>query len=455
MKNFLKISLFAFLAFGLFSCEDLREEFNEVNPNDPTDAPANIMLPGLVTGTQFFHSAESARTAGMWAGYFTGSDRQYISYQNYNVTAGDFDSPWRVLYTDIFDVAEIIREKAAAANQKDILGIASICEAHALGTAADLWGNIPYSTAGDPVENPEPTYDAQADVYNAVQTLLDEGIANASGTAAFAGSTSLGDWGEVASTLKARNYLHVGAYRDAVDAAANGISSAANDWLSVHDAGNLDAWNVYYNFCEFERNGYMTANTAHLVGLLDTVPGNTAYRGDDKTDESARFAWYYVKQFEVYQAYADPNTVDGMYTPGASFPLVTYVENELIAAEGNARLGEMSLALDHLNNARAANDAFYGAGDGSTYAAYEMADFANDAALLDEIIEEKYVSMYGQIEGFTDLRRTDNVIGVPSNNPALGSNPPERFFYPQSEINSNSNAPSPIPGLFEPTPVNQ
>ena len=450
MKNFLKFSLLTFIAFSFFSCEDLREEYNEVNPNDPTDAPANIMVPGIVTGTHFFHSAESARTAGMWAGYFTGSDRQYISYQNYNVTTGDFDSPWRVFYTDIFDVSQIVKEKAAEANQKDILGIAAICQAHALGTATDLWGDIPFTEAGDPVGFPEPGYDAQADVYASVQTLLDEGIANAGGTNTYAGSTSLGDWGEVGYTLKARNYMHTGEYRNAVDAAVNGVSAVENDWMGNHIDGS--AWNVYYNFCERERNGYMTADVAHLVGLLDTVPGNANYRGDAKTDESARFAWYYVKQFAEYNAYADPNTVDGMFTPGASFPLVTYVENQLIIAEGSARLGEMDAALAGLNAARAAHDARYGAGDGATYGAYEMSDFADDAALLAEIIEEKYVSMYGQIEGFTDLRRTNNTIGVPVN---IGSAIPERFFYPQSEINTNTNIPSPLPGLFDATPINQ
>ena len=450
MKNFLKFSLLAFLAIGMVSCDDLREEFN-TNPNDPTDAPGNIMMPGVVTGTHFFHSAESARTAGMWAGYFTGSDRQYISYQNYDVTAGDFDSPWRVLYTEIFDVAQTAIEKGTESNQRDIVGVASICQAFAMGTAADLWGDVPFNQAGDPIENPNPVYDAQRDVYSGVQALLDTGIENAAGSTAYAGSTTLGDWGEVANTLKARNYLHVGDYANAISAAANGISSPANNWMGLHDAGTLTAWNVYYNFLEFERNGYMTANSAYLVTLLDTIPGNTAYRGDDKTDESARFAWYYIKQPEVYGAYADPNAVDGMFTPGASFPLLTYVENELIAAEANARSGNQDMALTHLNNARAANDARYGDGMGSAYAAYEMGDFDDDAALLAEILEERYVSLYGQIEGFTDVRRTDNAVGVPANS---GSTIPQRFFYPQSEINANDNAPSPIPGLFDPTPIN-
>ncbi|MFT5571083.1 MAG: hypothetical protein ACI9RP_003142, partial [Cyclobacteriaceae bacterium] len=36
-----------------------------------------------------------------------------------------------------------------------------------------------------------------------------------------------------------------------------------------------------------------------------------------------------------------------------------------------------------------------------------------------------------------------------------GSVLPQRFVYPQSEIDRNPNAPSPIPDFFEPTDVNQ
>lgn len=452
MKNLFKICLYAFLTFALFSCkEEVRETYNEVNPNDPTNAPADVIIPGVVTGTHFFHSGESARLATMWAGHFTGR-LQYLGCQAYNATASDMDSPWSIVYADIYDVAQVAKEKAAEVNQKDILGIAAICQAHAMGTAADLWGDIPFTEAGEPIDFPEPRYDAQVSVYENVQELLDEGIANAAGIATYSGSTSLGDWGEVAYTLKARNYMHTRDYRKAIDAAAHGISSVANNWMGNHNADVITAYNVYYNFCEVERNGFLIGEGAYLVDLLDNIPDNTSYRGDDKTDETARFNWYYVKQPEVYNSYADPNTVDGMFTAGASFPLVTYVENQLIIAEANHRLGEVDKALAALNDARAAHDVKYGTGDGTTYAAYEMGDFVNDAALLEEIIEEKYVSMYAQIEAFTDMRRTKNVIGVPINN---GGAIPERFFYPQSEINSNTNTPSPIPGLFEPTPINQ
>ena len=78
-----------------------------------------------------------------------------------------------------------------------------------------------------------------------------------------------------------------------------------------------------------------------------------------------------------------------------------------------------------------------------------------EEALLNEILEERYITFYGQVEGFNDVRRTRKEgIGVKLL-PNSGSKLPERFLYPQSEIDTNPNTPSPLPGFFEPTRVNQ
>ncbi len=85
-----------------------------------------------------------------------------------------------------------------------------------------------------------------------------------------------------------------------------------------------------------------------------------------------------------------------------------------------------------------------------------VASVTADQALLREILEERYVSFFGQIEGFNDMRRTQNetLVRVPVV-PNTGAQLPQRFLYPQSEIDRNSSTPSPIPGLFVRTPVNQ
>jgi len=80
-------------------------------------------------------------------------------------------------------------------------------------------------------------------------------------------------------------------------------------------------------------------------------------------------------------------------------------------------------------------------------------------ALLKEIVEERYVSGYGQFIPFNDarrLRKSDSDIRVPFPlNTATATQYPERFIISQEELNANSNAPDPDPGIYAVTEVNQ
>ena len=71
-------------------------------------------------------------------------------------------------------------------------------------------------------------------------------------------------------------------------------------------------------------------------------------------------------------------------------------------------------------------------------------------------MEEKYVSCFGTLIPFDDFRRiskTDSDIAMPLPINS-GSQYPQRFPIAKDEINGNLNAPSPIPDLFTPTPIN-
>jgi hypothetical protein len=213
------------------------------------------------------------------------------------------------------------------------------------------------------------------------------------------------------------------------------------------------AANPYYDFLDNSRPGYMSADGAYAAQLLQS-------RTNSKTNETARYNYFYTTQ-GYYNL--DPNFVDGAFQPNSSFPLVTYVETQAILAEALVRTGDLVNALVALNNIRAANATTYSSG---TYSAYTDADFvaggllnptsgglSQTNALLLEVLREKYLSLIGQIEEFSDVRRTANLIGVPKNVTSAPSLP-QRFLYPQSEINTNPNVPSPIPSLFTKTPVN-
>src|ERR1051325_2793820 len=73
---------------------------------------------------------------------------------------------------------------------------------------------------------------------------------------------------------------------------------------------------------------------------------------------------------------------------------------------------------------------------------------AVNTALLREILEERYVSLIGQLEGFTDMRRTNNFLNIPL---AAGKTDfPKRFLYSQIEVNTNPNVPKVNVGLYDP-----
>jgi hypothetical protein len=228
----------------------------------------------------------------------------------------------------------------------------------------------------------------------------------------------------------------------------------------------------------------MNASVSYAADLLD--PSKPTYHGNAKTNEGDRFN--YLFQEGLNTAELDPNVLvafdwgnaaseDGFFGANSSFPLVTFEENQLILAEANMKQAapDQAAALDALNTLRAyysvggstasgstvSNGAY--AAEGQQYDPYVLADFAPggiantngeaaDKALLREILTERYLTLIGQIEQWTDVRRTHNFLGIP---PVKGTEIPQRFFYAQSEINTNPNTPDlPASELFTPTTVN-
>ena len=484
MKKLLSISAVSLLLFST-SCKKVVEGVN-VNPNSPTDAPSALLLNGAQVSSIVLYEGDFARLGGMWSQSFTGQDRQYISLNNYTTTSGDYDNTWSTAYRGVIAPCKLIIDKETVTNNKLVIGIAQVMEAQAFGTLTDLFGDIPFSEAGDPASFPAPKFDKQVDVYAGVQSLLDAAIVNlTSGVGVNPGAKDIfyggsgSKWAKAAHTLKARFYLHAKNYTAAATEAALGIADAANNMKAPHGSAYGSDFNLYYSFCIYDRDSYMWADDAIAPRLLD--PAAAKYRGNAKTDEGARFNYMYVPggalgyasiyelniqcDFDGWVASAADN---GFFGGTTAFPLVTFEENKLILAEANSRGGNFSGALTALNEYRAylngggSIGVGYAAAYGLKYLDYVDADFeaggmdnhggTKDAALLAEIIEEKYVTLIGQIEQFSDFRRTKNAIGL---TPATGTSFPQRFFYPQSEINTNSNTPSQVPGdLFKPTTVN-
>lgn len=454
------------------SCKKAVEGYNS-DPNNPQDADAIIMLTGVETANMEIQEGELARIAGMWSGYFTGEQFQYQSYYQYLIIARNFDEFWSRIYSGALKNDRLMRQKAYQVNNLRLVGVSQVIEANLLGTATALWGDIPFKQAANSAY-PNPVYDPQVDVYAAVQVLLDSAIQNLASTAFidfsaqdihFAGNMT--KWIQTAYTLKARYYMHTKKYAQALTAAASGINAVANNWLAPHSAIGTGTYNLYYQFMSQARPGFMDANGAYAVSLLNAA--NSKYRGNAKTIEKSRYNY-------VYSTATNPNyTANGMFYQTVPFPMASYAENLLTLAEADLRTNGFAAGLTRLNAFRA----YMAAGGyiGSTYLTagsykydpYVAADFdpagmenpapgaiAADRALLREIMEERYLTFIGQIEGFNDQRRVfkEPDVRVPVL-PNSGAQFPQRFLYSQTEVDLNRSTPNPIPSLFTPTTVNQ
>jgi hypothetical protein len=480
MKSYIVKYIMPIVLMITFSCESLVEGDGNINinPNNPTSTGYQSILVTAEVGQIILQTGESARRAGIFAGTHTGIDRQHEGYTTYTATTSDFDDLWDDVFINSYRNAKLMEQTAIDEGISGItIGIGKVLQALALGTGTALYGDIPFDELSD-IEIENPVFEGQLQVYDKLQLLLDEAIDDlAAGTGRPASGSDIyfdGDpiaWTQVAYTLKARYYLHTGNYSEAYSAAQSGIGSFENSMYAPHSDA-ITASNLNWQFFANGTRGPDLVVSDFIISLISpdagTSPDLTRYRGNAKTNETARYNYLFESNSIGFQ----PNQgADGFAAQTASSPIVTYQENLLILAESGLRSGNTATGLIHLNDFRS----FMGGGGYLTnptvtdlqYDAYVIADFQNggienqdnlseENALLREILEERYVTLFGQVEVFCDTRRTENELSVRVPvAPNIGSELPQRFIYPQSEIDRNSNIPDPIPGLFDPTAVNQ
>ena len=468
MKNTFSLILIASMLM-LASCE-IPTDLND-NPNEITlqDVDASLFLNGAQLANIMVQNSHLNRITGMFSGQLIGYTSLYSNIYGYSLSTVESNDEWNGCYTGVLTNVRHIVE--AVPDDKLLVGIAKVIEAHAVGTLAILMGDVPYSEAvNDAVE--DPVFDSQLEVLAAMTTLLDGAISDLGSASSRPESYDIyydGDkdkWLAAAYTLKARYALIQSNYSAALTAANMGISSSADDmnFIPRGDAAVSEGdKNLFNAILSGSRTGDLGNNGSYLLELLNDT--TSAYRGNAKTNETARHNYY-----KIDETSGEGNL--GVIERFEPMPMVTYSENQLIKAEAAARTG--ADGLGHLNDYRAwlasggRLNATFNSDTTIQYDAYVSADFASggmensdgvsaETALLREIIEERYVSGFGTYMPFNDHRRlrgdgeTDLIVPFPLN--PGGSAHVERIPYAQDELTSNSNM-TEDPGLYAKTKVN-
>jgi len=418
------------LVAGLSGCSNFLDASKAVaDPNAPTAASVNQLLAGIEANVFGEQEGPVAMLICEWMQQCAGTAGRFVEVQGaYTITNNSFDVSFSSIYTagGLLAIKDA-EARADAIPDKQYKGVLEVLEAMDVLYGVDNWGSIPYREA---VTSTTPAFDPQLQIYDDLLILLNQAIADLNGAGNGPGLNDLvysGDkvkWTQAAHTLRARVYLHLAEVRGATQYASArteaqaGISAPANDWKTVHSEATSER-NMWLQF-QLTSFGQDLVAGARLVGIMKTQsdPRLPDYFGKNST---GGFGGYDVA---TQQVVGEPSPISGSNrnVPTFSQPIITYDENQLILAETAFRAGDVPGAALALNNVRSR----YGK---SVIAAPTLAD----------IMTEKYIALFQNIEYWNDYKRTC----LPALTPALGrSVVPGRIPYGITEVQTNPNTPA-------------
>ena len=372
----------------------------------------------------------------------------------YVVTNSSFDGPWYNFYVVAMNNIYLMNRKALTNNNSDYAAIAKILMAYTLGSATDVWGDIPYSQAFTGVKTITPAYDKQETLYTNIQGLLDSAITEigqGSGTKPGADDFFYGGdmtkWSKLAYSLKARYYMHLtkasgytaaGQAALALAALAHGMTSYADDCFFPYSGTTTASAPWYWNF-------FNTTTAIYASTFIDTLKARSDPRLPILADTASNTGLYTgsvigsgyanLNDFSIAGAFYGNATSNG-YVFNADEALflkaeATYVASGYAAASTVYRAAIVDNMLKLGVDTSSSGAQAYLAARGTLTAGNAM----------QRIMEEKAVANWFSMENYVDWRRTGypNLTPISSANgaPSGVTGIPRRFLYPQNELTSN------------------
>jgi hypothetical protein len=454
-----------------------KKGFLDVNtsPNAPTDVPPAVLLPTTTVGIAFLNANELGRVTSVLVQHTAGTANNPQNQDVY-ILEGFYENQWNTeIFSGIVSDLEILINKTETTSPA-YSGIAKLQKAYAFSVLTDLWGDVPYSQAGQGLKYEKPRFDKQEDIYQGnaglgITGLIDltkNGLADLNKPSLLTPTTDdlvyggdLAKWKRMGNTLLLKlaiqlSNVNPGLAKSTIEgviAGNNYINSNALDFELpfVNKIGNE---NPIYSFNNVQRPSDMMLSNRFLnlmFSLNDTV----------------RLAKLFTKPNGVFRGYENGNNVTAPAVANRS-KYNTYLTGT--AGEAPVRLltnfqSLFILAESALIFGTAGNpDSLYKAGIrahmqkiGMTTAEINEYFSTNPNVVTltgtteekrKQIITQKYIAWVGNgIEAYNDYRRTGYPPLVVSLN-AQGDDPtvvPKRLPYPNSETFRNPNTPNPRP----------
>ncbi len=447
-SRIVKAGLIVVLVAFMSSCDTWIDQEINVDPAAPADVPMSLLIPAIQLDLGYNNMGNDVvRSTNIWMQMFDGVARQSFTQGRYQLTAADVNNLWGSIYTTQLMNAKILIEKAEEQQSPYNAAVGQILTAYVLGIATDLWGDIPYSDALKGGENVlEATFDSQEQIYASIHSLLDAAIANLGKPASENLLDIEGDvyydgdpdaWLNAARAIKARHTLQLSkkngnaAYTGAL-ALTDAFSSNADDMVCPFATANQ---NPLFQFME-QRSG-------------DLVMCSTLLNEMEATSDP-RIPFYYGDDADGGISGSDPGSENDaaslpgshLANPTSSTYLMTYAELKFIEAEAALQTGDGARAATaYIAGVEASVDLVTGGADNAAWLDANIRTENAGSITLDKIMLQKRHALVGQLQPFSDWRRT----GMPSLSLVPGatlSAIPQRFPYSQDETIYNPNVPS-------------
>lgn len=359
----------------------------------------------------------------------------------------DMDTDWYNFYTQVMNNLVLLNKKAEADGNANYAAISKILLAYTLGSATDVWGDVPFSKGFQGIANVTPTYDSQESVYGQIQTLLDNAIADIAKNSTmvptgddFYYTGDMSKWKKAAYTLKARYYMHLtkapghsaaAQAQLALTALQNGMASNDDD-MKMPFAGGAGAENPW-------QQNFLPGSTLVLASTF--VDGFEARKDPRKSKmvapaiETGLYTGRVIGSDDIGSL--ESYSLGGTFYASTSSNnyIVTYSEALFLKAEATFIISGATAAQPVYMLAVKSHMSKLGIADAVADNYLTSRGTLTSANAMKLIIEEKVVANFLSMENYTDWRRT----GFPTLTKVKNalSDIPRRVLYPQSEMTSN------------------
>ena len=455
------------VCFALVSCNDMAEI--NIDPDNPSEARPEEVLTSAINYTAFVLDAQYNRTATIWGQYVSwGVGVSLGEWPRYRQNAAWGNQAWARSYSDaLTDLTYLKRNENRAFS-----GMAKVLEAYVYHYLVDHFGDIPFSEAvqGAIADGSKltPAFDDDADIYPALvdlvdQALLDFEVSEDIGPEDILFDGKIDDWIDFANSFKLRLLMRMS---DVVDVRAQVQETIEfgkfleNSQASVSFSGEPGSENPMFAWIESGiGNFYVAANT--VINVMDEYEDPRLFEvyksSENYPDDIIGSDQNYVVTAGGDLAGYFSSISERIYRADEPTIFMSSWETWFLRAEANFKF-QLGVESEFAFEQAIRSNFSYLETDGADEVILAL-DFNNqnhdDQYKLLAI--QKWISMTGlqEAEGWIEARRFDipgariftGAEGV-FQTPLFSFLPdrvfPNRWKYPQSEINANPNFPGQI-----------